>query len=560
MIRAKKTDRKKSAGRATVVAAVGLAFLGALSFSADADEISGRTEKTITELPMTLQATARRWKVDPSQVTAVVIPLDRVNMKIDETAGDPMPILAVNADKRISPASTAKLVTTLVALDRLGINFRWKTDFYADRLPDNQGKIQTLWIRGGGDPTLVVEDFALEIHRLMGHGVRHIEGNIVVDRSHFSLPKGDPAAFDGRASRPYNLLPDPAIINYRNLSFEMTPVPGKDYARIVTLPVMAGVTVPQTIALKKKGGCGNWKEAIGYRMETLKNGEKRVRFNGALPRACGPRNFNVIAFDENEYIERLFRTLWEKEGGTWNGKVISGTVPQTGVTLSQQRLSPSLADTVRLVNKWSNNLIARHIFLSLGNVVIAEEERQERDKQSTSDSKKENSDNGVLSGSLPYRRSLMLEDARQVITEWMQDNGIDPTVTYIDNGSGLSRETKTTAKAMAQLLAAGWKSPAMSDFMASLPVSGVDGTMARRKVAVRYGHFKTGFLSDVRSVGGYVLARNGRRYAVFASVHGTKNMPGGTVFLDNVIQWVFNLEDEPVKNTLSPVEKRGKNE
>ena len=137
---------------------------------------------------------------------------------------------------------------------------------------------------------------------------------------------------------------------------------------------------------------------------------------------------------------------------------------------------------------------------------------------------------------------MTLEDARGVVADWMEENGIDPTLTYIDNGSGLSRETRTTAGAMAKLLAVGWKSPAMSDFMASLPIAGVDGTMARRKVAVRYGHFKTGFLSDVRSIGGYVLAKDGRRYAVFASVHGGKNMPGGIAFLDNVILWTFNQE------------------
>ncbi|EJX03726.1 D-alanyl-D-alanine carboxypeptidase/D-alanyl-D-alanine-endopeptidase [gut metagenome] len=328
MVRLKKTDKKIKAVKATLMAVLGLFSLGSLSLVTQAGELKNGSERTLTQLPTTLQTAARRWKVDPEQVTAVVIPLDRVNMKLDEPAGEPTPILAVHADQKISPASTAKLVTTLVALDKLGVNFRWKTDFYADRFPDREGKINTLWIRGGGDPTLVVEDFALEIHRLMGHGVRHIEGNIVVDRSHFSLPKGNPAAFDGRASRPYNLLPDPAVINYRNLSFEMTPVPGKDYAQIVTVPTMAGVTVPRTIALKKKGGCGNWKDAIGYRMEVLKNGDKKVRFTGALPKACGAKNFNIIAFDDNEYIERMFRSLWEKEAEPGRGEWCPAKCPR----------------------------------------------------------------------------------------------------------------------------------------------------------------------------------------------------------------------------------------
>lgn len=545
MNRGKKWLSGGQAIKTIVVAVLGVFSIASAMADVEADKTGDQVvrplSESVTSLPPSLQKAARRWQVNPADVTAVVIPLDRVNMRLNEPAGDPAPILAVNADRSVAPASTAKLVTTLVALDKLGVNFRWKTDFYADRVPDKNGRVKNLWIRGGGDPTLVVEDFALEMHRLMGNGVRHIEGNIIVDRSHFSVPKGDPSAFDGRATRPYNLLPDPAIINYRNLSFEITPVEGEDYARIVTLPDMAGVTVPKTIRLKKNGGCGNWKDAIGYKMETLDNGQKRVKFTGALPKACGAKNFNTIAFEENEYIERLFRALWEKEGGTWKGHVVSGKVPETGVTLLQRHLSPSLADTVRLVNKWSNNLIARHIFFSLGNVVIEEEEKSKVSGKIESRVQKATVETRT-DRSLPYRRSLTLDDARGVVASWMEENGIDPALTYIDNGSGLSRKTRTTASAMAKLLAVGWKSPVMSDFMASLPITGVDGTMAKRKVAVRYGHFKTGFLSDVRSMGGYVLAKDGRRYAVFASVHGSKNMPGGIAFLDNVILWTFNQE------------------
>lgn len=341
MIRGKFSGLVKCMTKATLAAGFGgLLFVsGPLTATTAAAAAEKNELTTITELPPVLQKAARRWKVDPASVTAVVIPLDSIDMRPETPAGTAHYLMAVNADRETAPASTAKLVTTLVALDKLGVNFRWKTDFYADRLPTEDGRVSRLWIRGGGDPTLVVEDFALEVHRLIGNGVRHIEGDIIVDRSHFSLPEGDPAAFDGRATRPYNLLPDAAIVNYRNLSFEMTPVAGEDYARIVTLPVMAGVEVPNRIRLKKKGGCGNWKDAIGFKMETLKDGRKRVRFTGALPAACGPKNFNTIAFDENDYLERLFRALWEKEGGTWTGHVVSGRVPETGVKLLQRRLS-----------------------------------------------------------------------------------------------------------------------------------------------------------------------------------------------------------------------------
>lgn len=493
-------------------------------------------------LPNPLARAAKRWKVDPNAVTIAVVPVE----------GTGAPALLHRADTAVSPASTAKLVTTLLALEKLGVNHRWLTGFYTDAEPDAKGKLKgNLYVKGSGDPNFVIEDFEMELSRLYASGVRSIEGDVVIDRSRFDVPDTSENAFDGRGSRPYNVSPDAALINYRNLSFEFLPDTEKGIARIAVFPKMEGVRFPSTIKLSK-GACGDWKTKLGFKMETLKDGTKRARFNGTLPSACGAKNFNVIAMKRDEYFERVFRAAWKRVGGTWKGKVREGRVPEE----AERRIahaSPALTEVATLTNKWSNNVMARHLFLTVGANRVEREAKEAWEAKLKAEKAEKvgrktagEAGKAAKAPKMPPVRGATLADARAELSEWLREKGIDSSLIHIDNGSGLSRETHVTARAMASLLRAGWASPYMPEYLASLPVTGEDGTMVKRKVAVSEGRIKTGFLTDVRSIGGYVRSMDGRRWAVYASVHGAKNMPGGIAFLDNVILWVRDLGEKPV--------------
>ena len=109
----------------------------------------------------------------------------------------------------------------------------------------------------------------------------------------------------------------------------------------------------------------------------------------------------------------------------------------------------------------------------------------------------------------------------------------------IDNGSGLSRETRLTAQQLARLLQSAWASPVMPELMASLPVSGTDGTLTRSKATPGRAHLKTGSLRDVAGVAGYVLAHNGRRYVVVAVVNHP-NANAARPAIDALVQWAIN--------------------
>jgi D-alanyl-D-alanine carboxypeptidase/D-alanyl-D-alanine-endopeptidase (penicillin-binding protein 4) len=112
----------------------------------------------------------------------------------------------------------------------------------------------------------------------------------------------------------------------------------------------------------------------------------------------------------------------------------------------------------------------------------------------------------------------------------------------LDNGSGLSRETRSSASLLARLLQQAWSSPVMPELMSSLPVNGLDGTLRRSPAAPGRAHLKTGSLRDVIGVAGYVLSDSGRRYVLVAIVNHA-NAPAARPALDALVQW--SLRDAP---------------
>jgi D-alanyl-D-alanine carboxypeptidase/D-alanyl-D-alanine-endopeptidase (penicillin-binding protein 4) len=185
--------------------------------------------------------------------------------------------------------------------------------------------------------------------------------------------------------------------------------------------------------------------------------------------------------------------------------VREGAAPADARVLATQE-SRALAEVIRDINKFSNNVMARQLFLTL-----ALEKR-----------------------GAPAR----VDQARAVVGEWLAGRGVAASEVVLDNGSGLSRTERLTPQAMARLLAAAWQSPLMPEFVASMPLVGVDGTMRKRNGAAGSAHVKTGQLADARAIAGYVLAASGRRYAVVGFINHP-NAQGGAAALDALLNWVY---------------------
>jgi D-alanyl-D-alanine carboxypeptidase/D-alanyl-D-alanine-endopeptidase (penicillin-binding protein 4) len=404
-----------------------------------------------------------------------------------------------NERKPMNPASTMKLVTTYSALQLLGPAFTFRTEVYADGPVSNEALRGTLYVRGGGDPKLVVEDLWLLVNRLRGFGIRDIRGDIVLDKTMFDPLSHDPGEFDGEEGRAYNVGPDALLVNFKSIAITFVPDPVAKVARVMIVPEVAGLKAPRTVPAVE-GGCGNWRGRLGADLDDPMD----LHFRGAYPLACGERAIYLGALEHTSYFGAVFRAMWQREGGTWTGKVREGPVAATARLVAAQE-SPPLSSLIRDINKFSNNVMTQQLFLTMG-----------------------------AAGGEPGNPVRGATAVRNLLSA----RGIDVPGLVLENGCGLSRVERISAGGLASVLADAWKSQWMSELMTSLPVSGVDGTLKARNMPVGAAHMKTGLLEDTRAVAGYVLAASGRRYVVVGIINHP-NARFGTGAHDALVDWVF---------------------
>jgi D-alanyl-D-alanine carboxypeptidase/D-alanyl-D-alanine-endopeptidase (penicillin-binding protein 4) len=425
----------------------------------------------------------------PADAAAVMVrPLDGGALRWEANPGKPM-----------NPASTMKLVTTYSALHLLGPAFTFRTEMLSEAPVIGEALRGDLYVRGGGDPKLVIEDLWYLASRMRGFGIREIRGDLVLDKTLFAPIRHDPAEFDGEEGRAYNVGPDALLLNFKSIAIHLVPDPVGRVARVVVVPEIEGLEAPRSVPLVD-GGCGNWRGRLGANLSD----PMHVRFGGVYPAACGERIIHLGALEHTNYFAAVFRALWEREGGSWSGKVREGIVP-AGARLIAAQESPPLAMLIRDINKYSNNVMTQQLFLTMG-----------------------------AAGGEPGDPAHGGAAVRNLLSA----RGIDATGLVLENGCGLSRMERVTVTLLADVLGDAWKSQWMPELMASLPISGVDGTMKTRDVPAGAAHMKTGLLEDTRAVAGYVLAASGRRYVVVAIINHP-NASRGTGAHDALIDWVY---------------------
>ncbi len=306
------------------------------------------------------------------------VPASAVGITVTPLSGSGLTLTA-NENQLMNPASTMKLVTTLAGLELLGPQYQWRTDLMS-AAPLKNGVLEgDLWLRGSGDPQLVIEDLWLLVQRLRGVGVREIRGNLMLDRSAFEAAQHDPGAFDGEALRPYNAGPDALLLNYKAVSFHFIADHENKLARVYALPALAGLLTPATVR-GVEGACNDWRARFGGDFTD----PLRPTFRGAYPLSCGDKVWHVSMLDSGQYAEAIFRSLWESSGGVWRGRVREGTVPTDARRLAQHESRP-LAELIRDINKYSNNVMARQLFLTIGSEVSRRPANKERAQRAVGD-------------------------------------------------------------------------------------------------------------------------------------------------------------------------------
>ena len=426
------------------------------------------------------------------------LPREALSVLVVDAEGRLPPRLSHRAGVAVNPASVAKLATTFAALELLGPAFTWSTPVYVDG-PVRDGTLHgNLHIKGQGDPKLVIERLWLLLRRVQGLGIRSISGDIVLDRSAFETVPLNPGAFDGEPLRPYNAAPDALLLNFKSILLTFTPERGQ--ALVQVEPALAGVHLPGSVPLAP-GDCGDWRG--GLRADF--SDPLRIRLAGAYPASCGERVWPVAYADPASYAARAIAGLWQELGGKLGGQVRDGRVPPA-LRPAFEQVSPPLAEVVRDINKFSNNVMAQQLFLTL---------------------------------SLQKKGAGSFDASRELLRAWWRERlGGEPPV--LDNGSGLSRDDRISAQQLAQLLQAVWLSPLMPELMSSLPIAGTDGTLRRtRGRGAGLAHLKTGSLRDVAAVAGFVEGTGGKRY-VLVAIANHPNAQAARPAIDALVEWTAN--------------------
>jgi serine-type D-Ala-D-Ala carboxypeptidase/endopeptidase (penicillin-binding protein 4) len=427
-------------------------------------------------LALPTQANDGLPKAVAQQLKNVGIPTANVAVVVQE-AGAKRPSLQHNADVAMNPASVMKLVTTYAGLDVLGPAYTWQTGAYALTAPIDGVLYGDLYLKGSGDPRLTFEQFWLLLRQLRAQGLREIRGKLVLDRSAFALGPNDVnvingggTPFDDQPLRPYNVKPDALLLNWKSVRLQLSVA--NDKLQIQAEPQPANLYLISQITLTD-GECGDWRSRLRSDVSTHTDRFHLV-ITGSYPRSCGLQRWHLGVLDHPQYVYGVFRQLWEELGGSIAGGLGDGSVPPSATLLGSTE-SPPLSEVIRDINKFSNNVMARQLYLSLGD--------------------------GSSAG------------AANAVRLWLEKKSLRMPELVLDNGSGLSRNERISAQNLAAMLNSAWQSPLMPEFIASLPITGVDGTMKKRlreNGAFGQGHIKTGTLDGVKTIAGYIRDRKGK--------------------------------------------------
>ncbi|MBU3897459.1 MAG: D-alanyl-D-alanine carboxypeptidase/D-alanyl-D-alanine-endopeptidase [Gammaproteobacteria bacterium] len=450
----------------------------------------------------------------PPEVEAALarakVPREAVALLVVDAAGKAPARLSHRASALMNPASVMKLVTTYAALDLLGPAYQWRTPVYLDGAVKGGTLFGNLYIKGQGDPKLVAERLWLLLRRVQGLGIQKIAGDIVLDQSAFAPLDFDPASFDGEPLRPYNAAPEALLINFKTIVMTFVPDLAANTASVQYEPALAGVQMQASVPLASAptgtngmgAACGDYRTALKGDFSD----PTRIRFAGSYPASCLEKVWALAYADPASYGTRAVAGLWQQMGGQLSGSVRSGAVPPSmlGLPPTFDIASPPLGEVIRDINKYSNNVMAQQVFLTL---------------------------------SLAQQAPATPAASREALQRWWQARIGTRDAPLLDNGSGLSRQERISAQALARLLQTAWASPLMPELMNSLPIAGVDGTLKRsRAQSMGRAHLKTGSLNGVLAVAGYVHAPSGKRYVLVALINHA-NANAARPALEALLDW-----------------------
>ena len=415
------------------------------------------------------------------------------------------PTVSWNSHTKRTPASVIKILTTYAGVLAFGYDYRWETEFFHTGYVRDGVLRGDIYVKASGDPTLATKHISGIVEKIRRQGIRKILGNIIIDRTIFSIPSKNNSGFDRNKYSPYNAMPDAMMFNKRKSTICVTPrgksirinkdVPDGSYKIVNKLKIV-------------NGSCRRGRSWPKVRINTNSSGRSTIFLSGRLSKRCGTRKIcKVVSMPHRAFYYALKNEL-RKVGIKFSGTLKLKEVPKKATYMFSHK-SPRLEEVISTIAKKSDNLMARQLMLTLGAKVIS-------------------------TPSNTFKSRKAIEDTLN------RYNILERGTTFIDNGSGLSRVSKLTAQSLNNLLlhAASrdilrWKN--------TLSIAGIDGTIRKRfKYSSVYGRawMKTGTIRGVANIAGYVQGSSGQTYVVVVLVNDKRSSAYGRRIANSVIEWV----------------------
>ena len=454
------------------------------------------------------------------------------------------PLLNHQPDIARTPASTMKLVPSFIALDTLGADFVWHTRVYHTGIIIGDQLYGDLIIQGSGDPKMTHERLQQLLYKVQTSGIRHINGDIIIDSTIFKNVSKDPAAFDNAPLRPYNASPDGFLVNFSSIGIQSYPL-NNSQAQLTYTPQLANYQLPKMINTRS-ATCGQARYSLAPQWQPT-----QLTLNASLPDSCGEHAFYVAYPDAKDFAARVIAAKWQALGNTLSGKVISQETPYdvnkkpkslrglAAIAMSPLPIVsyPSLNLTQQIydINHFSNNVMTEQVALSIA-------------------AYKKSSSNEIINETSNNQQTSLYQFGKptttsypatlQTINQWWQTHLTTPPP-HLTNGSGLCRDCTISAANLSELLTYAYNHPSFDAYVSSLGIAGVSGTISAHSErlpesqAIGRSWIKTGTLNNVTSMAGYVKGLSGQDYVVVGLINSEQALNAYTArpVLDAMLDW-----------------------
>lgn len=404
----------------------------------------------------------------------------------------------INQNLSFNPASVMKLITTRAALDLLGKSHKFETILSTNGKINNGVLDGDVFFIGGGDPKLVIEDIEQIVIQLKNLGLNKINGDWIVDDSLFGETEIDPSNFDGQPSKPYNVGPNAAMVNFK--SSEVTINALKRGFQINLRPELSGIRIKNNLKFVD-GKC--FKNIVSTSLN-----KKTLRIFGKIGKSCKKYSFYVSLLNHHQFGFSVFKKAWSNVGGKISGSAHKGKTPLSSKLLLKWKSPRSLIRLIKDINTMSNNPMARTLFLNL---------------------------------SASSNNQASIARSREVINKWLKKKDFNFPEMVIHNGSGLSRKARISAGNLTSLLVDATGDVNAFDWIRTLPRVGLEGTVSKRfrnKPITGNAWLKTGSLKGVQAYGGYVRTEKKNWFAVSILIND-RFANKAKQSMDNLIEWIY---------------------